>query len=238
MAIVKSPWDLYWTFIGFLTEPINFSVTQNTYFGVSGKIGNMPLGCIASPNQLHLTHLYTADAEVRVHSAQPQDSAAAVSDRPILPKSALPQQDPPPDPTAQPPPKPTAHQPSRFATEATQQVDINSSGDPGPNTGALDEARQKPEEEVPAAALIKGGSDTLGQEAKQADAPAQQQSSDLGLRQSRSFESGAGRVPDQPQSPGQGFVEQPQDGSGGFDSELGSGLSGVKQVWTAVHLLM
>ncbi|KAL3136456.1 hypothetical protein ABBQ38_005712 [Trebouxia sp. C0009 RCD-2024] len=173
------------------------------------------------------------DAEVRVQSAQsaqPQESGATVSDSPILPQAPQPQQDSQPDPTAQPPPKPAAHQPSRFASEAAQQADISSSEVISPSPGQVDEPRANSLNEGPAAALVEGASDTLGQEGEQAIVPAQQRSSDLGLRQSGSFGSRAGHVPNQPQGPGQGFVEQPQDGRDGFDNDLGSGLSGVKQV--------
>lgn len=169
-------------------------------------------------------------------SAQPQESGATVSDSPILPQAPQPQQDSQPDPTAQPPPKPAAHQPSRFASEAAQQADISSSEVISPSPGQVDEPRANSLNEGPAAALVEGASDTLGQEGEQAIVPAQQRSSDLGLRQSGSFGSRAGHVPNQPQGPGQGFVEQPQDGRDGFDNDLGSGLSGVKQVRTVADV--
>lgn len=169
------------------------------------------------------------DAEVRIQSAQssqPPAAAAAVSDNPILPKSPVPRQDSRPDMVAQPATSAAAPQPSRFASEAAQRADISSSEGNGPNPGQSDEARQKPKEEEPPAALVKEPSDALDREAEQANTPAQQQSSDL--RQTGGVGAGAGRIPDQPQGLGQGSMEQPQDGN--FDNGLAPSLSGVKQV--------
>lgn len=179
--------------------------------------------------------MHTADAEVRIQSAQssqPPAAAAAVSDNPILPKSPVPRQDSRPDMVAQPATSAAAPQPSRFASEAAQRADISSSEGNGPNPGQSDEARQKPKEEEPPAALVKEPSDALDREAEQANTPAQQQSSDL--RQTGGVGAGAGRIPDQPQGLGQGSMEQPQDGN--FDNGLAPSLSGVKQVLLALPI--
>ena len=187
----------------------------------------------------------TADAEVRIQSAQsaqPSETAAAVSDGPILSKSSVPQQDSQPV-MAQSPTKSAAYQPSRFAAEAAQEADI-SNGDSRPESGQFDGTGQGLKEEESSRTGAKGPSDTpwLGKTAEQADAPAQQrmgnqQSLDSDSREREGFESRAGQLSDQPQGPGQGFSEQPQDVRG-FDNDPAPGLSGVKQVLTTLHSLI
>ena len=186
----------------------------------------------------------TADAEVRIQSAQnaqPSETPATVSDGPILSESSVPRQDSQPV-IAQSPAKPAAYQPSRFAAEAAQEADM-SNGDIRPESGQFDGTGQGLKEEEPTRTDVKGLSDTpwLSREAEQADAPAQQrmgtqQSFDSDSRQNEGFESRAGRLSDQPQGPGQAFSEQPQNGRGSFDNDPAPGLSGVKQVLTALHL--
>ena len=185
--------------------------------------------------------MQTADAEVRLQSAQsvqPSEAAAAVSDSPSLSKSTLPQQASQLV-EAESPAKSASYQPTRFATEAAREADV-SNGDT-----QFDATRQGHQEEETAAAVAKGPSDTpwLGREAEQANEPAQppmvtQQSSDFDSRQSGGFEGRAGRIPDQPQGPGQGSLEQPQHGSGtdAIDSNAAPGLSGVEQVLSSLQL--
>ena len=191
----------------------------------------------------------TADAEVRLQSApsaQRSDVATAVSDSPILSKSPALQPEPQPV-VAQSPVKAAAYQPTRFASEASQDVDV-STGDSAFSQTEQDSARPGISQSQPGATIARGLSDTpwLGGEGQQTrvDAPVQQQfvsqqsfgsvASSNG-RQGEGFDSGSGRL-QQPQSPGQGFVQQPQSPGQGFvqqpqDGGLGPGLSGVKQVW-------
>ena len=187
-----------------------------------------------------------ADAEVRIQSAQsaqPSETAAAVPDSPILSKPSVPQQDSQPV-IAQSPAKSAAYQPSRFAAEAVQEGDI-SNGDTRPDSGKFDGTGQRQKEEEVSGTGAKGPTDTpwLDREAEQAGAPAQQrlgtqQSIDSDSRQGGGFDSRAGRLSDQPQGPGQGFSERPEDGQGAFTNDSAPGLSTVKQVLTALHFLV
>ena len=193
----------------------------------------------------------SADAEERMMSApsaQPSEVATAVPDSPIQSRVPVSPQELQPV-AAQSPVRSAAYQPSRFASEASQEADI-SNGDSAFTQGGLDNTRQGVSQQGPAATVARGLSDTpwLGGEAEQADddLPPQQQfvsEQSLGAdsvassngRQEEGF-SRAGRLQEQPQSPGQGFLEQPQEGRSSFGSDSNPGLSGVKQVWQLFQL--
>lgn len=177
--------------------------------------------------------IQTADAEVRLQSAQSiqpsETAAAAASDDPIVSTASVSHQDPQPE-MAQSAAKPAAYQPTRFAAEAAQEA--------APESGQFGNGQGLNEAE-PSATGAQGPLDTpqFGRGAEQVDAQQRvvtQQSSDLDSRQAQGFEGRAGRLPDQPQ----GFAEQAPDGRGSFASDPAPGLSGVKQVVTALHLLL
>lgn len=184
--------------------------------------------------------MQTADAEVRIQSAQSaQPAETAASDDPIMSQASVSQQDPQLE-MAQSAAKPAAYQPTRFAAEAAQEADI-SSGDAPSESGQFGNGQGLDAAE-PSAPGAQGLSETpgLGRGAEQVDAQQHvvtQQSSDLDSRQAQGFEGRAGRLPDQLLGPGQGFAEQAPDGRGGFANDAAPGLSGVKQVMTALHLL-
>ena len=202
-------------------------------------------------------------------SAQPSEAASDIPNSPV--QSKVSQKDPQLA-TAQSPARSAAPQPSRFASEASQEADI-SNGDSAFTQGQYDNSRKGASQQGPAVA--RGLSDTpwLGGEAEHTSGnlPAQQQfvsQQSLGAnsvassdgRQDEGFSragrlqeqpqrlgqgfveqpqegfSGAGRLHEQSHSPGQGFVEQPQDGRSSFGSDSTPGLSGVKQVWQLFKL--
>ena len=183
-------------------------------------------------------------------SAQPSDVTPAVSDSPILSKPAVTQQDGQIPSTVQSHANSGGYQSTRFANEAAQEAEL-SNGDSASGQGQYSSVSQVAREGQPAAPVARGLSDTpwLSGEAEQTSVPVPAQQHVLsqqslsanslassGSRRESSLDAGAGRLQEQPQSPGQGLPEQPLQDRSSFDRAAGPGLSGVKQVIDLFYL--